>query len=145
MIPLNTREKVDILRRVALFGRIPSHEIDVLAPMMETEYYEAGELVCERGTHADCVYVVVSGALSVHLPNLEEAIRTEGPGSVLGEMGLFSAGRRTATIRAEEASTVLTLDYVPFRTFLEKFPNATFGMIEIMVRRFLETTERLTS
>ncbi len=68
-----------------------------------------GELIVREGERGDRAYIVESGECEVFRagPHGEVALRRIGPGEVIGELALFTAGPRTASIRALTAITLL--------------------------------------
>jgi eukaryotic-like serine/threonine-protein kinase len=69
----------------------------------------AGELIVREGEPGERAYIVESGECEVFRAGTdgEQAIRHLGPGEVMGELALFTAGPRTASIRALTAMTLL--------------------------------------
>jgi serine/threonine-protein kinase len=62
----------------------------------------AGELIVREGERGERAYIVETGECEVFRADAggEQAIRRIGPGEVIGELALFTAGPRTASIRA---------------------------------------------
>ncbi len=135
---LSTSAKLNALGRCDVFARIPPDTMGVLAEMMETESLGAGDLLFDRGEPSERVYVVVSGALSVFVPDRDEPLRSLGRGQLLGEYGMFAGHTRTASVRAEQEATLMSLDYERFRKFLHQFPEATFALLSTAVSRLVE-------
>ena len=142
---LTTEQKRAALRACAVFGGMPGDEVGVLAEMMTTESLRPGETLFEAGEPSDRVFVVVTGRLEVFVgqlgqPGRAEAVRTLGPGDLLGEYGMFLGNVRTATIRAAASgpALLLGLDYQRFRSFLLVAPEATLVLLETAVRRLVE-------
>lgn len=135
---LPTATKLNALGRCDVFARVPVDNMSVLAEMMETESLGAKDVLFERGEPSDRVYVVVSGALSVFVPGRSEVVRALGPGQLLGEYGMFAGQVRTASVRATEASMLVSLDYGRFKAFLHQYPEATFALLATAVSRLVE-------
>jgi CRP/FNR family cyclic AMP-dependent transcriptional regulator len=135
---LSTAAKLNALGRCDVFARIPPDTMGVLAEMMETESLGAGDLLFERGEPSDRVYVAVSGTLSVFVEGRDEPVRSLGSGQLLGEYGMFAGQIRTASVRADEAATLISMDYERFRKFLHQYPEATFALLATAVNRLVE-------
>jgi CRP-like cAMP-binding protein len=138
MSSLSTASKLGVLGRSGVFARIPPDALGVLAEMMQCESLRAGELLFEQGEPSDRVCVVAQGSLSVLVRGKPAPVRRLGPGELLGEYGMFAGQLRTASARADEASTVLSLDYPRFRAFLLQFPEATLVLLATAVGRLVE-------
>ncbi|MBW2523528.1 MAG: cyclic nucleotide-binding domain-containing protein [Deltaproteobacteria bacterium] len=135
---LSTAAKLNALGRCDVFARIPKDTMGVLAEMMETESLDPGDLLFERGEPSDRVYVVVSGALSVFVEGRDEPVRRLDAGQLLGEYGMFAGQARTASVRADEPATLISMGYDRFRKFLHQFPEATFALLATAVGRLVE-------
>jgi CRP/FNR family cyclic AMP-dependent transcriptional regulator len=139
---LTTADKQASLRACPLFAGLPNDALGVLAEALTVEAFGAAEDVCVHGEVADCIYVIHQGSLAVFLPGAATAVRTLAAGDLLGEYGMFT-GRRTTTVRALEASTLLSLDHARFRAFLFQVPLAMHRLLELTVRRLQEAEQRL--
>ncbi len=135
---LSAATKIQALSRCRVFSGVGSDTLGVLAEMMDSESLGAGELLFAHGEPSERVYIVASGRLSVLVPGRDEAVRSSGPGELLGEYGMFASQMRTASVRAEEASTLLSLPYERFRSFLQQFPDATLALLATTVSRLIE-------
>ena len=66
-----------------------------------------------EGDHADAIYFVLSGLVSVRLPLVGEGrdrrLATLGPGVAVGEMAFLDEGRRSADVVAERDTTLARL------------------------------------
>jgi len=139
---LNVDEKTRALGACGVLAGVPSEELGLLAEMMHTEHFDAGEILFEHGDASDRIYVVVAGTLAVLLPGAREVVRTLGPGELLGEYGMFTGLVRTATVRADTESVVLSLDYRRFGAFLLQHPRSTLALLATAVERLSESERR---
>lgn len=62
------------------------------------------------------------------------------PGDVLGELGAIDDEPHIATVTALEPVTALVASTRAFRTHLESTPRVAVALLEVIVRRFRETT-----
>lgn len=131
-------DRVAILREITMLADVGHRDLTLLASMTETEHFRAGEILWDSGDMADRVHVIVSGALSVRLPGRERAVDTLGPGEIVGELAMFAQSRRSAAVAADVDTTVLSLQYGPFREFLLAHPEALLSLLGRIVRRFLD-------
>jgi len=139
---LSVDEKVRVLSTCPVFAGAPPGDRRVLAEMMGTERLAAGEALFESGDPSDRIYVVASGSLSVVLPGHAQPVRTLGPGDFLGEYGMFTDMARTATLRADAAAVLISLDYPRFRAYLLQFPEAALVLLKEAVRRLIALEAR---
>jgi hypothetical protein len=73
--------------------------------------FAAGDIMARQGDPADALHFILEGRLSVLLSSGDEQIRIRslGPHTTVGEMGLISHQPRSATIRAETRSVLYAL------------------------------------
>jgi CRP-like cAMP-binding protein len=127
----------DALRSVDAFRTIPDGGLNVLAEMLQTERFVAGEVVCRRGEPSDAVYVVAEGRLVVQVQDGVTA-REIGPGSIVGEYGMFGERVRSSTLIAADDAVLFALEYRRFVPFLRAYPDALLSLLETAVARLLE-------
>jgi tRNA A-37 threonylcarbamoyl transferase component Bud32 len=98
----------------------------------------AGELIVREGERGERAYIVESGECEVFRagPDGEQAIRRIGPGEVIGELALFTAGPRTASIRA---LTGMTLLEVTREALEQELPQGSWTrqIIDSLAQRFV--------
>lgn len=140
---MDLEQRIQALQHSTVFAQLPREDLSVLASVMRVEAFAAGEIICEPGEAAYDVYVVVAGDLDVFLPTSDAAVRTLGPGSVLGEYAMFSGGIRTSNIVSQTSSTLLSLDYLRFRQFLLQFPQSALVLLETSVKRLIQLESRM--
>ncbi|MFL5581472.1 MAG: FAD-dependent oxidoreductase [Gemmatimonadaceae bacterium] len=130
--------RMAVLRSCELFAAVPPNELKMLAAMFETRRFVDGAMLCRAGEPADCVYAIATGEVEVRLDD-GFVLATIGPGSVVGEYGLFQpGGYRTATVVARSATDALVLDYQRFQRFLLAFPESLYSLLKLTVRRLVE-------
>jgi len=88
--------------------------------------FEPGEAVLRQGEPSDGLYILEDGKLSVQI-ELEDGkhvrLRTAQSGTLVGEIGLYLGGERTASVLALQPSTLYHLSALAFQTMLENEPD----------------------
>jgi NTE family protein len=84
---------------------------EVISKLTTPRTLEPNEVLINEGDIGSDVYFVREGSFEISIETAESAVivASRGPGTVLGESQLLAGGRRTATVRALERSTVLVL------------------------------------
>lgn len=87
---------------------------------------DAGDVLVRAGDVADEVYVILEGEVAVIADEPDRSgdgaqLATLGPGKVVGEVGVLTAGDRSATLRATSRTQAVAL---PSETFLELLGSA---------------------
>lgn len=83
-----------------------------LESLMEQCVLEAGELLFAHGDPGVAVYLVERGRVTVSLPLADGKsmrLRSFGPGTIVGEMALYTQQPRSADVRADEPTVVQRL------------------------------------
>jgi len=101
--------------------------------------YLDGELVVRKGETADSMFLVQKGVLDVFLDDENaQSIGTLNSGEFFGEMSLFTGEPRSATIRSEGESRVLTIDKEAFMHRVKEDPMLAFRMLESLCLRMCD-------
>ena len=93
-------------------------------------------MLCAEGDVAECAYLIEDGVVDVALHDKTVAAEF-GAGSVVGEFGLFTGRRRTATVVARSEVSALRLDYQRFQRFLLAFPEALYALHGLTVQQLV--------
>jgi tRNA A-37 threonylcarbamoyl transferase component Bud32 len=105
-----------------------------------------GELIVREGERGDRAYIVESGECEAFraTEHGEVPLRRIGPGEVIGELALFSSGKRTASIRA---ITPMTLLEVTRDALEQELPTGSWTrqVVNTVVQRFLSMDQAQAS
>ncbi|MCA0399669.1 MAG: cyclic nucleotide-gated ion channel/potassium channel family protein [Proteobacteria bacterium] len=112
----------NMVSRVPLFSRLDASEIAAVMRYLRSRAVEAGDVVVHRDDPAQSMYFISAGAVEVELP--DRRIRLD-EGHFFGEIAILRKGRRSATVRALEASRLLVLDREDLLTLMEQ--NSTIA------------------
>jgi CRP-like cAMP-binding protein len=143
LLPINlwrVLEMQRLTRRVMNAEAADSEDLKVwLQPYMKRRRLRKGSILFKRGDRADRLYVLAEGRLE-----LVESGRTIEAGQMFGEIAFFSPeGRRTATVRCVEPSTVLSIDEVTFRQLIYQNPAFGFEVTRLIAVRLSDDVSRL--
>ena len=117
-----------------------------LAAHLDPLVLQEGDTVCRQGEPGDCLFVLTSGRLGVHVhdPNGGASRRIDGlgPGDFFGEMALLTGEPRSATVRAEAPSHMFRLDRERFEALVRAEPSSFLAIARVLSRR-LATANRI--
>jgi serine phosphatase RsbU (regulator of sigma subunit) len=135
--------RAQALRQVPLFSSLPQEEIDRLAETLEPVDLEPGGLLFREGEAGACCYFIMQGEVEV-LKALdtsdERLLAVRGPGTPLGEMGLFSrVHARTASVRARTPLQVLGMQRHDLEGLLQRQPALAFELIQTLSQHLDES------
>ena len=108
-----------------------------LAGRLETVSVNAGETIVRQGAPAEKFFIIVSGEVEViHDSNgSSQQVATLGPGRFFGEVAILRDVPRTATVRATEPTTLLTMDRDTFRALVAQSLGTTQDFDRIVRER----------
>jgi MFS family permease len=114
--------RVAILEPLGLFRNASQAGLEALAAAATEITVPAGTVIIAEGDHADAFYVLTAGQADVsavgEAGTAPAHLRTLGPGSYLGEIGLLAGVPRTATVTAQTPATLLRVSDADFRDAL---------------------------
>ncbi|MGB6457156.1 MAG: MFS transporter [Streptosporangiaceae bacterium] len=126
--------RVAILERLDLFRSASRSSLESLAEASEEISVPAGTAVVREGDQSDAFYAVTNGEVVVSAIGETHGrpvpLRTLGPGSYFGEIGLLAHVPRTATVTATTACTLLRIgggDFLDALTSLSASPSLLQG------------------
>jgi serine/threonine protein kinase len=104
---IDNQEQFDLLRRLSFFHDFSQEEIWDLLRASEWREYGAGDEIVREGEIDDRFYVIVSGCVMVESSG--NSVGRLAKGDCFGETSYVSEAKRTATIRAEDQVTILSV------------------------------------
>jgi CRP-like cAMP-binding protein len=104
-------QRLDRLRKCAIFAGLEAHELEALCEFVQERSIPAGEEFIRQDDIGDRCFIIAAGHAVVFQRDEDEEVllSTVGPGECLGELGYFSDGKRSASVRASEDMEVLEL------------------------------------
>jgi SulP family sulfate permease len=125
-----------IIRTGSLRGQLSkmfasSEEIEKFMAYLVKEDVLQYHIVINRGDEPDCMYFIDSGHLTTRLEISDGKfirLMTQGGGTMVGEIGLFLHQTRTATVVADEASTLYRLSIDAYHKMMHDDPELAFHL-----------------
>lgn len=112
-----------------LFKSFSSETINVLSSNMSITRYAAGQTIVQKGESGTWFGVLLSGTLTVELPNADSLVIAAG--ELVGEMAVWQVGaKRSATIKGRSAGHLATMLIEELQTFLVEHPVAGMSLSE---------------
>jgi len=111
-----------------LFTRASRPVLEQLARAVTQVDVEPGAVVIAEGDPADALYVLISGEVDVSgrgEGEQQRSLRTMGPDSLFGEIGVLRKVPRTATVRAVEPTVLWRISGDAFEQALEITPASS--------------------
>lgn len=111
----------------------------VILSMCTKHVLNENDVLCKQGNDSNSVFILLQGKLSVRIQNSAN-IATINPVSTIGEIGVFTGEKRSATVIAMEKSSLLSLPKKSLDTLIDRDP--AFG-VRIMRRIIQELSDRI--
>ncbi len=118
--------------RAQLKKLLPSSEyVDKFMTYLEKQEVEEYHIVINYGDAPDSMYFIDSGQLTTRLEISKGKfirLRSQGGGTMVGEMGLFLNQSRTATVVADQPSVLYRLTIVSYNKMMREDPELAFPL-----------------
>ena len=120
-----------------LLSRLPEPVRAALDRAARDRHLEGGAYLFRAGDAADAVFVLRAGRLEVVLD--DEVVRELGPGSVVGELALLTAGPRSASIRARRDSVLSEITRAEFVTAMSQDASAYPALAGVLAEQLSDS------
>jgi CRP/FNR family transcriptional regulator len=138
---------VELLGRVPAFATLEVSDLERIAQVAVPREFGAGQIVFREGDASDTCYVVREGharAIRTHGDGRTITLATFGPGDIFGELAMFEDERRSATVEAVEATSVVGVLGPDMRRLMGEHPEIAMRLVIALGRRLREMNERLS-
>jgi CRP-like cAMP-binding protein len=135
-----------MLGSIGIFEGLSRRELDLLHAITGTKRLRAREVLFRKGDPGSALYGVLRGRLRVFSsgPDAKEVVfRFLDSGDVVGEVALFDAQVRSATVEALEPCELLSLQRRDLLPFLEQHPRVAIKLAAILARSLRELSQRV--
>ena len=139
-------ETVALLSHVPVFSALEPGELERVADVAVPRSFEGGEVVFREGDDSDTCYVVRSGharAIRSHPDGRTITLASFGPGDIFGELAMFDAEKRSATVEAIDDLEAVALLGSDMRRLLRLHPEISGKLLAALTRRLRQANERL--
>jgi len=141
-----TQETVALLARVPAFETLTPPDLERVAGVAVPRHFAPHEVVFRENDDSDTCYVVHSGharALREHGDGRQITLAQFGPGDIFGELAMFSAERRSATVDAVDDLEVVAILGQDMRSLMRLHPDIAVELVIALGRRLRDANARL--
>ncbi|WP_135556760.1 Npt1/Npt2 family nucleotide transporter [Paenibacillus cymbidii] len=132
-------ERIRLLRNVGLFRGLSGKDLAAIAHRLQDEQAQAGSAIIREGETGASLYVIRSGRAGVYRGS--DKLGSLASGDCFGEMAILMQGPRTATVTAEEASSLFRLDSSAFFDMMFDRTGIALEMMKLLSRRLRAAIE----
>jgi CRP/FNR family transcriptional regulator, cyclic AMP receptor protein len=141
-------DTVALLAHVPVFEALEETDLERVAQVAVPRRFETGQVVFREGDESDTCYVVSSGharAVRSHADGRTITLATFGPGDIFGELAMFDAEKRSATVEAVDDVEAIAILGNDMRRLLREHPDMSAKLVTALGRRLRAANERLAS
>src|SRR5688572_1564297 len=141
----SAEETAALLARVPVFEELAENDLRRVAEVSVPRRFGAGDVIFREGDDSDTCYVVNAGharALREHADGRQITLATFGPGDIFGELAMFDAERRSATVETIDVVEALAILGPDMRRLMLRRPQLAVGLASSLARRLRATNER---
>jgi len=143
---IDTDFRRSLLQGIALFRGIDGDGIADLLPQCGRIDVNAGEVLLSPQRENHCVYIVLSGRLTVHLGALDAPkIADLGPGQCAGEMSLIEDKDPSAFVVATENSHLMVISHTLLWRLVDRSHTFCKNLLVVLSERVRSDNEYIAS
>jgi CRP-like cAMP-binding protein len=136
----------EFLKEVSLFSELNDEELDLLARAAHEKVYPKNSFIVRKGEAGTSLFLIRSGEVKIVLEKTkggEVPLTTLGKGSFFGEDSLFNDRPRSATVVAQEDTSIVEIRREDFLKKLTKSSEIASKVIAEMSNKLICTEEAL--
>lgn len=132
-------ERIAALKKVRIFSETSDEVLMEIADVVTEEKYKRGQNIFKKGDVGDAMYIIDQGSVRVHDGN--HVLSRLDQGQVFGEFALFDKESRSASVTADESTSLFKLDQDDFYHVMAGKAEVTKGVLIKVIRRIREMNE----
>lgn len=124
------------------------HDLEQIAEIIAVRSYKKGAIIIEEMSEAERFFIIHKGKIEItkrYDGDEEFVLSVQSDGDFFGEMALLDEGRRSASVRAIEPTTVFEISRNDFETLLYKAPALAYRIMKELSARLRESGALLIS
>lgn len=160
---LTSVERLLFVRGVPIFQELRDDFLVRVASVMDELSFPANHTIVTQGEEGRSLYIIVSGLVRVHIGDAsskgsngdgernqfasqrERILADLNPGQCFGEMSLFDAEPRSASVTTRESCHCLVLTQLQLYDAIDETPGIAINIIRLLSRRIRELNYKLNS
>jgi SulP family sulfate permease len=113
-----------------------AEQAEMLAVQCKRHEFGTGDVIAQQGAPSDSMHFILEGRVGI-IVNLADGrsvrVRSLGPQTTIGEMGLITGRPRSATVQAEIASVAYELPATAFERLKAEHPALAQGLLTYVI------------
>ena len=140
---MKLEQKIEILKRCQFLASVRNDVLAALAEELSILQVTRDDAVVEKGDHGSTMYFISAGTVRVHDGKVVLALLKAG--EVFGEMAVLDSDVRSASVSAEEDSTLLCLERDVLWRIVSQSPTALKSIIAFVMQRERSIVQDVTN
>jgi CRP/FNR family transcriptional regulator, cyclic AMP receptor protein len=139
-------DRKQLLAQLDLFAGLSDRELGEIAQIARRRRLQSGEVLFHKGDEGGEIYVIVTGRLKAYAtgPGGDDVVFCYmGAGEVVGELGAFAEGKRTASNVAVGDCELLMIQRRELIPLLRRFPEISIRLLSALAMRMIRLSESL--
>lgn len=132
-------ERISALQKVKIFSETSEEVLMEIASVVSEEKFKRGQNIFKKGDVGDAMYIINEGGVRIHDGN--HVLSRLVSGQVFGEFALFDRETRSASVTADEATSLFKLEQDDFYQVMAGKAEVTKGVLIKVIRRIREMNE----
>ncbi|MEM1370293.1 MAG: cyclic nucleotide-binding domain-containing protein [Cyanobacteria bacterium P01_H01_bin.15] len=129
-----------LLAKVSYFSQLNELELRQLLEIGVLKALRSNEILFRENDPGDAFYLILSGSVEIYVAKLNKHLTTLNPGDSFGELALLLGIPRTATVKANDETTLFAIAKPAFEKLLQRYP----AFSEIILHELAQHQEELT-
>ena len=138
------KQRRERIRQCPVFSTLTDTELSAISSKFIEISVPVGEQFIYQDQPDDTLYIIATGKVEVYRTDLDgnkTHIAYVEPHEPIGEMGYFSGGVRTASVRAVETTQLLRANYSDLTHYFENVPRVAHAFLQMVDERRKQTEE----
>ncbi|MGK7900098.1 MAG: Crp/Fnr family transcriptional regulator [Hormoscilla sp.] len=140
---LTSVDRLLFVRGVPIFKELRDDFLVRVASIMDELSFPAKHTIFTQGQEGRSLYIVVKGRVRVHIGDRDVAQLSEG--DPFGEMSLFDAEPRSASVTTIDKSECLMLTQQQLYDAIDETPGIAINIIRMLSRRTRELNQKINA
>ncbi len=136
----------ELLAQIPIFEGLSDEDSEALSTRLTEKLYAPAQLVFSKDDIGSSMYIVLSGAVQIFLPNQDGSrvvLKDVRTGEYFGELSLFDAKPRSASVVSTVDTVLLELTREQLADHLSRSRTAALAILSEMAERLRETNALL--
>ena len=143
---MGTLDKVLLLFESGFFHSLKPDALVELGHNASVKIYAQGEQICQAGDPSDSILLLVDGVAEVRVSRgeIEQVVGTVNQGETIGEMGVLTRQRRSASVvAASDSCRSLVIQADRFDRVLRQDPEVARNLLVVLSSRLQSMTSKV--